>query len=87
MTPVEYKPSRRTWFREVLIEVAAGVVSEPVLRALVATAHLPQVRPCSQSPRLWYMAALMATYVAMRPCLNRCGTASTQASEQAEKGP
>ncbi|MEU6603795.1 DUF6408 family protein [Streptomyces shenzhenensis] len=40
MTPVEYKPPRRTWFREVLIGVAAGVLSELVLRALVATAHL-----------------------------------------------
>ncbi|MGW2047004.1 DUF6408 family protein [Streptomyces sp. NPDC001858] len=40
MTPVEYKPPRRTWFREVLIGVATGVVCELVLRALVATAHL-----------------------------------------------
>ncbi|WP_257585688.1 MULTISPECIES: DUF6408 family protein [unclassified Streptomyces] len=40
MTPVEYKPPRRTWFREVLIGVTAGVLSELVLRALAATAHL-----------------------------------------------
>lgn len=40
MNPVEYKPARRCWIREVLVGVAAGVVSNLVLEGLAAAARL-----------------------------------------------
>ncbi|MEU2730317.1 DUF6408 family protein [Streptomyces griseoviridis] len=40
MEPVEYKPARRSWIREILVGAAAGVVSNLVLEALAAAAHL-----------------------------------------------
>lgn len=40
MNPVEYKPARRTWFRKALVDVAIGVVSNLLVAALVAAAHL-----------------------------------------------
>ncbi|MDX2701567.1 hypothetical protein PV350_01725 [Streptomyces sp. PA03-6a] len=40
INPVEYKPARRTWIREVLVGAAAGVVSNLVLAALTAAARL-----------------------------------------------
>ncbi|MFI1097360.1 DUF6408 family protein [Streptomyces sp. NPDC020917] len=40
MNPVEYKPARRTWFREVLVGAAGGVMSSLVLELLTAAARL-----------------------------------------------
>ena len=40
LNPVEYKPARRVWIREVLIGAAAGIVSNLVLEALAAAARL-----------------------------------------------
>ncbi|MFE2881367.1 DUF6408 family protein [Streptomyces graminifolii] len=40
MNPLEYKPARRPWVREVLVGAAAGVVSNLVLATLAAAAHL-----------------------------------------------
>lgn len=40
MNPVEYKPARRAWFREVLVGAAGGVISGLVLEVLTAAAHL-----------------------------------------------
>ncbi|GAA5707258.1 MULTISPECIES: DUF6408 family protein [Streptomyces] len=40
MNPVEYKPARRIWFRKILIDVAAGIVTNLVLAALVAVVRL-----------------------------------------------
>ncbi|MFE2022476.1 DUF6408 family protein [Streptomyces sp. NPDC059499] len=40
MNPVEYKPARRIRFRKVLMDVAVGVVSNLVVAALMAAAHL-----------------------------------------------
>ncbi|MDG4856800.1 hypothetical protein P8605_01230 [Streptomyces sp. T-3] len=40
MEPVEYKPARRPWIREILVGAAAGVVSNLVLEVLAAAAHL-----------------------------------------------
>ena len=40
MEPVEYEPARRPWIREILVGAAAGVVSNRVLEALAAAAHL-----------------------------------------------
>lgn len=39
MNPVEYKPARRGWIREVLVRAAAGIISALVLEALTAAAH------------------------------------------------
>ncbi|WP_233221543.1 DUF6408 family protein [Streptomyces carminius] len=39
MNPVEYRPPRRNWFREVLVGAGAGVVSSLVLEALTAAAR------------------------------------------------
>ncbi|GGQ80679.1 DUF6408 family protein [Streptomyces althioticus] len=40
MNPVEYKPARRYRLREILVDVAAGVVTQVVVTALVAAARL-----------------------------------------------
>jgi hypothetical protein len=41
MEPVEYKPARRPWIREILADAAAIVISTLVLEALaVAARHL-----------------------------------------------
>lgn len=40
MLPVEYKPVRRIWLREVLIGATAGVVSNLVLAILAEAARL-----------------------------------------------
>ncbi|MEU8887437.1 DUF6408 family protein [Streptomyces sp. NPDC048442] len=40
MTPVEYKPARRERIREVLIDIAGGVVSSLLVTALTAVADL-----------------------------------------------
>ncbi|MER7984317.1 DUF6408 family protein [Streptomyces noursei] len=41
MEPVEYKPARRPWIREILAGVAASVISNLVWEALaVAARHL-----------------------------------------------
>jgi hypothetical protein len=40
MNPVEYKPARRTWVREVLVGAASGVMSGLVLEVLTAAARL-----------------------------------------------
>ncbi|MEU0288519.1 DUF6408 family protein [Streptomyces sp. NPDC006147] len=40
MNPVEYKPARRHRLREILVDVAAGVVTQVVVTALVAAARL-----------------------------------------------
>jgi flagellar biosynthesis protein FliR len=40
MNPVEYKPVRRPWIREVLVGAAIGVVSNLVLELLTAAARL-----------------------------------------------
>jgi hypothetical protein len=40
MNPVEYKPARRTWLREILVGAAAGIVSNLVLEVLAAVARL-----------------------------------------------
>ncbi|GAA2454023.1 DUF6408 family protein [Streptomyces macrosporus] len=39
MNPVEYKPARRGWGREVLVGTVAGIISGLVLDALAAAAH------------------------------------------------
>ncbi|WP_238419523.1 DUF6408 family protein [Streptomyces taklimakanensis] len=39
MNPVEYKPARRGWIREVLVGTVAGIVSGLALDALAAAAH------------------------------------------------
>ncbi|WP_343243715.1 DUF6408 family protein [Streptomyces sp. SID13726] len=36
MEPIEYKPARRPWIREILVGVATGVISNLVLDALAA---------------------------------------------------
>lgn len=40
MNPVECKSTRRIWFRKVLIDISAGVISSLVLATLAAVAHL-----------------------------------------------
>ncbi|MFZ4182358.1 DUF6408 family protein [Streptomyces pseudogriseolus] len=40
MNPVEYKPARRHRLREILVDVASGVVTQLVVTALVAAARL-----------------------------------------------
>ncbi|MFI7100879.1 DUF6408 family protein [Streptomyces sp. NPDC050161] len=40
MTPVAYKPARRNRFREILVDVAVGVVTNLVVAALTAAASL-----------------------------------------------
>ncbi|MEU9217486.1 hypothetical protein RKD37_003660 [Streptomyces ambofaciens] len=41
MEPIEYKPARRPWIREILVGVAASVVSNLVWETLaVAARHL-----------------------------------------------
>ncbi|WP_407111532.1 DUF6408 family protein [Streptomyces sp. DSM 116494] len=40
MNPVEYKPARRNRLREILVDVAAGVVTQLVVAALTAAARL-----------------------------------------------
>ncbi|MEO3756208.1 DUF6408 family protein [Streptomyces sp. B6B3] len=40
MNPVEYKPARRSWIREVLIGATAGVVSNLLLAVLAVAARL-----------------------------------------------
>ncbi|MFI5982618.1 DUF6408 family protein [Streptomyces sp. NPDC051555] len=40
MSNVEYKPARREWIREILIDIVAGVVSSVLLTALTAVANL-----------------------------------------------
>ncbi|WP_235978640.1 DUF6408 family protein [Streptomyces lycii] len=39
MNPVEYKPARRVWYREVLIGATAGLLSDLVLESLAAAAY------------------------------------------------
>ncbi|MFC8085148.1 DUF6408 family protein [Streptomyces sp. NPDC057340] len=39
MEPVEYKPARRPWIREILAGVAASVISNFVWEALAAAAR------------------------------------------------
>ncbi|MGW1840243.1 DUF6408 family protein [Streptomyces sp. BBFR2] len=40
MNPVEYKPARRNWLREILVDVAVGVIANAVMTGLTAAAHL-----------------------------------------------
>ncbi|MEU8472188.1 DUF6408 family protein [Streptomyces sp. NPDC029006] len=40
MNPVEYTPARRNRFREILVDVAAGVATQLVVAALTAVARL-----------------------------------------------
>lgn len=40
MNPVEYKPARRPWIREIMVGAAAGVISNLVLAMLAAAARL-----------------------------------------------
>ncbi|MEU0193382.1 DUF6408 family protein [Streptomyces afghaniensis] len=40
MEPVEYKPARRSWIREILVGAAAGVASTLVWELLAAAARL-----------------------------------------------
>ncbi|WP_234442063.1 DUF6408 family protein [Streptomyces sp. NRRL S-1448] len=40
MNPVEYKPARRNRLREILVDVAVGVISNLVMTALTAAAGL-----------------------------------------------
>ncbi|WP_226485500.1 DUF6408 family protein [Streptomyces parvulus] len=40
MNPVEYKPARRHRLREILVDVAAGVVTQVAVTALVTAARL-----------------------------------------------
>ncbi|MDQ0748056.1 hypothetical protein QF034_002287 [Streptomyces africanus] len=40
MNPVEYKPARRNRLREILVDVAVGVVANLVVAALTAAARL-----------------------------------------------
>ncbi|MEU0580285.1 DUF6408 family protein [Streptomyces griseoincarnatus] len=40
MNPVEYKPARRHRLREILVDVATGVVTQLVVTGLAAAARL-----------------------------------------------
>ncbi|WP_235617308.1 DUF6408 family protein [Streptomyces thermolilacinus] len=40
MNPVEYKPARRLWLREILVDVAVGVVANLLVAGLAAAARL-----------------------------------------------
>ncbi|MFD4114132.1 DUF6408 family protein [Streptomyces niveus] len=40
MNPVEYKPARRNRLREILVDVAVGVVANLLVAALIAAAGL-----------------------------------------------
>ncbi|MFI6766005.1 DUF6408 family protein [Streptomyces sp. NPDC050355] len=40
MNPVEYKPARRNRLREILVDVAVGVITNLVMMALSAAAGL-----------------------------------------------
>ncbi|MEU4490722.1 DUF6408 family protein [Streptomyces purpurascens] len=40
MNPVEYKPARRNRLREILVDVAVGVIANLVVAALTAAARL-----------------------------------------------
>ncbi|WP_221888596.1 MULTISPECIES: DUF6408 family protein [unclassified Streptomyces] len=40
MNPVEYKPARRHRLREILVDVAAGTVTQLVVAVLMAAARL-----------------------------------------------
>lgn len=40
MEPVEYKPARRSWYREILVGAAAGVASNLVWELLTVAARL-----------------------------------------------
>ncbi|MFF0734768.1 DUF6408 family protein [Streptomyces chartreusis] len=39
MSPVEYTPERRTWVRDIIVGVAAGLGSDLVRTIVQATAH------------------------------------------------
>ncbi|MEE4421947.1 DUF6408 family protein [Streptomyces bugieae] len=40
MKPVEYKSARRYWLREILFDVAVGVIANLLVTALTAAARL-----------------------------------------------
>ncbi|MFF9478371.1 DUF6408 family protein [Streptomyces sp. NPDC014733] len=40
MNPVAYKPARRNWLREILVDVAVGVIANVVMTGLTAAARL-----------------------------------------------
>ena len=40
MNPVEYKPARRDWLRQILVDVAVSVTTKFVVMALTAAASL-----------------------------------------------
>lgn len=40
MVPVEYTSARRTWFRDILVGVAAGLGADLVRMAVQSVAHL-----------------------------------------------